>query len=400
MVKLWQSIKLSQALHCGTCNIDYPPAEPRLFSFNSPLGACGKCEGFGDTVDLDMKLIVPDDRKSIRDGAIAPWSTPAYAPNLDELLDLAEELDLPVDVPFKQLSPRQIQTLLDGNASMGYNGLSGFFAWLERKKYKMHVRVFLSRWRSYNRCADCQGARLNPLALSYRFGGRNLAELCRLPIAELDQELDSLQLSDRQRQIAYNPLRQLRARLGYLIAVGLGYLQLDRPLRTLSGGEAQRTALSAALGSCLVNMLYVLDEPSVGLHPHDVEQLAEAILGLKQRGNTVLMIEHEEALLNRADWLIEVGPKAGDSGGRIVYSGDRQSVDSENCLTGAYLTGQRCVPIPSKRRQPSSSIQIMGCRGNNLKSIDAEFPLGVLCLVTGVSGSGKSSLVQDTLCGR
>ncbi|MEZ6137853.1 MAG: excinuclease ABC subunit UvrA [Pirellulaceae bacterium] len=395
----WRVAKLSRQLHCATCNIDFPTAEPRLFSFNSPLGACSQCEGFGDTIDLDMDLVVPDQRKSIAEGAIAPWSTPAYSQYLDELLDVAEALPIPVDIPFQQLNKSQIKLLRDGRPSAGYGGLKGFFAWLERKKYKMHVRVFLSRWRSYNRCSKCDGARLNDVALSYCVGGRNIAEMCELQITELKSLLESLTLTDREREIASVPLQQTLARLGYLITVGLGYLNLNRPLRTLSGGEAQRTALTAALGSSLVNMLYVLDEPSVGLHPHDVEQLAKAISNLTQRGNTVVIIEHEEALLDRAHWIIEVGPAAGSSGGEIVYSGPRENLSQSDSLTGNYLSRKRCVPIPIQRRKPTGTIQLTGCTGHNLKSIDVEFPLGVLCLVTGVSGSGKSSLVQDTLCG-
>jgi excinuclease ABC subunit A len=304
----WHRQKFSRQLHCSVCDITYPAAEPRLFSFNSPLGACDKCEGFGDTIDLDMSLIVPDPRKTLRDGAIAPWRTPAYSHNLDALIDMADSLAIPLDVPFHQLTKKQVAIIREGDPRAGFEGLEGFFGWLERKKYKMHVRVFLSRWRSYNQCDRCRGARLNPLALSYRLAGKNMAEMCQLQIAALAEELKRLGLSPRQTEIAKVPLSQVLSRLGYLQGVGLGYLTLDRTLRTLSGGEAQRTALTAALGSSLVNMLYVLDEPSVGLHPHDVQQLAGAIGKLTERGNTVLMIEHEEALLDRADWLIEVGP--------------------------------------------------------------------------------------------
>jgi excinuclease ABC subunit A len=394
----WAVVKLSRHLHCPDCEIDFPQPEPRLFSFNSPLGACATCEGFGDTIDLDMELIVPNSQLTIRNGAIAPWNTPAYSHNLDELIEVADELGIPLDVPFSKLTKKQVAQFRDGDSSVGYDGLTGFFKLLERKKYKMHVRVFLSRWRSYSRCTACNGARLNTQALSFRVGGRNLAELCDLKISELINTLGAVQFEERERQIAKIPLEQALARLGYLQSVGLGYLKLGRTLRTLSGGEAQRTALSAALGSSLVNMLYVLDEPSVGLHPYDVEQLAGAIEGLTGRGNTVIMIEHEEALLDRAEWLLEVGPAAGSSGGEVVFAGPRSAIESSGCLTGDYLSGKRSVPIPAKRRKPTGFITLKHCTGNNLKGIDVEFPLGVLCLVTGVSGSGKSSLVQDTLC--
>lgn len=396
----WICLEFTDKLSCKTCGIDYPPASNQLFSFNSPLGACPKCEGFGDTVDLDMNLIVPDRKKSLADGAIAPWSTPAYRECLDELLASAKQLKIPIDVPFSQLTPQQVKVIREGDKKTGFYGLDGFFAWLERKKYKMHVRVFLSRWRSYNRCDCCLGARLKPEALAYRVAGCSLAELCNLPVTQLAQRLrQSLKLERKQAQIAKIPLQQILARLGFLESVGLGYLTLDRTLRTLSGGEVQRTSLTSALGSSLVNMLYVLDEPSVGLHPHDVRQLADAIEALQVRGNTVVMIEHEEELLRRAHWLVEVGPQAGVAGGKIVYSGPQQEMRAANTLTADYLSGRRIVPRPQVPRQPSGWLTLTGCRGNNLQSIDVKFPLGVLCIVSGVSGSGKSSLVQDTLYG-
>ncbi len=396
----WSALQLSHQLRCPQCGIDYPEPEPRLFSFNSPLGACPTCEGFGDTIDLDMDLVVPDKSKTLRDGAIAPWTTPAHSHHLDELLDVADEVELPVDVPFGKLTKKQVKLLIDGDPKRGVAGLKGFFAGLERKKYKMHVRVFLSRWRSYNTCHDCGGARLNRLALAFRVAGRNFAELCDIEIGELVQFLSDVELDTRRQHIVAGPREQVQSRLGYLLDVGLGYLTLNRTLRTLSGGEAQRTALTAALGSSLVNMLYVLDEPSVGLHPHDVRQLATAIEGLAGRGNTVVMIEHEEELLRRAQWLIEVGPHAGAGGGSIVFSGDQTALAKQKSLTGDYLAGRRQLFIPTQRRAlKNDSIRLRGCSGHNLKQVDVEFPLGVLCLVTGVSGSGKSSLVQDTLYG-
>lgn len=395
----WVPWRLSYQLRCTECGIDYPDPEPRLFHFNSPLGACPTCEGFGDTIDLDLDRVVPDQSKSLREGAIAPWTTPAYRHYLDELLDGAQELALPVDVPFRKLTKKQTKLLLDGDDKLGFGGLKGFFAALERKKYKMHVRVFLSRWRSYNTCRDCCGSRLNRTALAFQMAGRNFSQLCELQIRELSEFLTKLELPTSMAPIVAGPLEQVQLRLGYLLEVGLGYLTLNRTLRSLSGGEAQRTALTAALGSSLVNMLYVLDEPSVGLHPHDVRQLALAIERLTTRGNTVVMIEHEEELLRRAQWLIEVGPQAGEGGGKIVFSGSQADLAKSSSLTGDYLAGRRQLPIPGRRRPTTGTIRLSGCTGNNLKRLDVEFPLGVLCLVTGVSGSGKSSLVQDTLYG-
>lgn len=396
----WIELKFSSKLWCASCAIEFPSASPGLFSFNSPLGACPKCEGFGDTVDLDMDLVIPDRSKSISDGAIAPWNSPAYSECLDELLKVAKSLAIPTNVPYSKLTAKQQSLVRHGDKSTGYGGLDGFFNWLERKKYKMHVRVFLSRWRSYNRCDQCSGARLRPEALSYKLAELSLAEMSEVPVAELSQLLKTkIVLDDRQFQIAKVPLQQVLNRLSFLESVGLGYLTLDRTLRTLSGGEAQRTALTAALGSSLVNMLYVLDEPSVGLHPHDVQQLASAIQTLRGRGNTVVLIEHEEELLRQSDWIVEVGPAAGSGGGRIVFSGPRQQLNESSTLTADYLSGRRVVPVANSPRKPDGWIKLTNCRGNNLKGIDVEFPLGVLCLVTGVSGSGKSSLVQDTLYG-
>ncbi len=423
---VWQVVLLSHQLRCLKCGIDYPDPEPRLFSFNSPLGACPLCEGFGDTVDLDMNLVVPNPSLTLREGAVAPWNTPSARPAYDELLQCASKMNVRLDVPYSRLNEAERQKIIDGVPAVGFGGLKGFFEYLERKKYKMHVRVFLARWRSYSRCPQCQGKRLSPQALAFRVAGLNLAELCALEIDEAirlfhrlrepshrstssktaqstpvgagSKDLSDNLLDDRQRSIGKELLEQTWLRLGYLQAVGLGYLTLDRTLRTLSGGECQRTALTAALGSSLVNMLYVLDEPSVGLHPYDVEQLSRAIVGLARRGNTVVMVEHEEALLEKADWLIEVGPQAGVNGGRIVFAGNlKQMKASKESLTGAYLSGKRAVPIPLQRRQPTGWLKLLGCTGHNLQNVSASFPLGVLCLVTGVSGSGKSSLVQDTL---
>ena len=395
----WSIFELHQDLVCGNCKTELPAPEPRLFSFNSPLGACSQCEGFGDTIDLDDKLVIPDRSKSLAEGAIAPWTTPAYEHNLDELLDIAEELLLPTDVPYSKLTKRQQRLVWEGSDDGLFEGIQGFFRWLDTKKYKMHVRVFISRWRSYNRCSLCSGQRLNPAALAFKVGGLNIADACELQIDELANFLDHLELTSRQQEVVTEPLSQIRNRLGYLQIVGLGYLQLDRTIRTLSGGEAQRTALTAALGSTLVNMLYVLDEPSVGLHPHDVAHLADAIEGLKSRGNTVVIVEHEEALLHKADSLIEVGPAAGVHGGEIVAQGSMEHLADLGTLTGDYLGGLREVPIPAHRRLPRKHIKISNCSGNNLKNISVSIPLELLCVVTGVSGSGKSSLIQDTLHG-
>jgi len=397
----WRIYPVSTHRRCDDCAIEYPAPEPRLFSFNSPLGACPTCEGFGDVVDLDWQLLVPDPRKSIREGALAPWNSPSFRHELEELLKLAPRLRIDVDCPFSDLGPAVLKQLLDGVPDAGYAGVRDFFARLERKKYKMHVRVFLSRWRSYSRCPACSGQRLRPEALAYRLGGCDLAALCRLEIEDAVKFFETLNLPSRESEVAHELLLQIRARLGYLCKVGLGYLQLDRTLRTLSGGEAQRVALTGSLGSSLVNMLYVLDEPTAGLHPHDVHRLIQAIRSLRTRGNSVVVVEHDEDLIRAADQVVEVGPAAGAGGGQIVFQGTpTELLEPGRSLTGEYLAGRRGVePEQRQRRQPRGWIRLLQASGHNLQQVDAEFPLGVLCLVTGVSGSGKSTLVEDTLYG-
>jgi excinuclease ABC subunit A len=386
-------------LACEDCGIEYPEPEPRLFSFNSPMGACPACEGFGNTIDLDMDLIVPDRGRSLREGAIAPWSTPAYAQELKALFALAHDYDIPTDVPFRQLSQRQIDLIVHGVHERSFAGLDGFFAALERRKYKMHIRVFLSRWRSHRPCPACGGLRLRPESLCTRLGGKNIGEIGAMKVRDAAAFFRDLDLSDHERNVGRMMLEQVRARLAYLEAVGLGYLTLDRMLRTLSGGEARRVALTSALGSSLVGMLYVLDEPSIGLHPRDIRQLLGAIQQLRDRNNTVVVVEHEEAIIRTADQVVEIGPGAGQRGGKIVFQGTPAAMEqSPDSFTGDYLAGRRGVGSIGSRREPNHGwLRLAGARGNNLRNVTVEFPLGVLCLVTGVSGSGKSTLVQDTL---
>jgi len=397
--RAWRRLVFSDRMRCEDCGRDYPVPEPRLFNFNSPLGACPECEGFGNVIDVDMELVVPDPNKSIREGAIAPWNSPAYAHELEKLLALAGDFGIPVDVPFRELEPKHLELIVHGVPERNFGGLDGFFAWLERRKYKMHIRVFLSRWRSYRPCPACGGKRLKPEALAVRVGGLNMAEILAMKVCQAAEFFRSLQLSEWEYQVGRMMLEQVQARLEYLETVGLGYLTLDRTLRTLSGGEARRVALSSALSSSLVNMLYVLDEPSIGLHPRDISRLVEALHRLRDRGNTVVVVEHEEAIIRAADEVVEIGPGAGERGGRVVFQGPPEQLeDSPQSLTGDYLAGRRAIrPSPRRRLPDHGWIRLSGARGNNLKNLTVEFPLGVLCLVTGVSGSGKSTLVQDTL---
>lgn len=398
--RTWLRNDYSRRLYCKSCNISYNDPTPQLFSFNSPLGACSVCEGFGNTIDLDDDLIIPDRSKTLREGAVAPWNSPAYAHELEELLALAADYDLPVDIPYSELTERHKKIIRDGVPERAFGGLKGFFAWLERRKYKMHLRVFLSRWRSSKLCHGCGGARLNPESLSWKLAGKNISEITALRIDDAAQLFASLELTPTERKTARVMLDQLESRLTFLRKVGLGYLKLDRTLRTLSGGEAQRVALTSALGSSLVNMLYVLDEPSVGLHPADVNRLLDAVKSLRDRGNTVVLVEHEEQMLRESDWLVEVGPGAGDAGGQITFSGKLDEMLAGNTVTGDFLAGRRGVAVPQSRRTATRGwVKLSGARGNNLKNLTVEFPLGVLCLVTGVSGSGKSTLVQETLYG-
>lgn len=399
--RAWNKRVVSRLFRCDECDIDYPDPVPRLFNFNNPLGACPTCEGFGDIVDVDMDLVVPDKSLSLAEGAIAPWRTPAYEHELHELLALADDYDIPVDVPYRKLKKKHLKLIQRGVPERDFGGLDGFFAWLERKKYKMHVRIFATRFRSYRPCHDCGGKRFKPEALSYQIGDKNIAEVLALQADQTRAFFKELELGDREQQIAAEPLRQISDRLGYLQDVGLGYLQLDRTLRTLSGGETQRVALTSALGSSLVNMLYVLDEPTAGLHPVDVDRLSDSIVSLRDRGNTVVVVEHDETMIRLADRVIEIGPTAGTSGGRVMFEGTpEEMLGDAKSLTGQFLNGDRGWTLREREpRDPRGYIKLSGASGHNLQNIDVEFPLGVLCLVTGVSGSGKSSLVQDTLYG-
>jgi excinuclease ABC subunit A len=392
-------LRFSRRWRCESCDRDYPQPEPRLFNWNNPLGACPACRGFGDVIDIDMDRVVPDKSKSLRDGAIVPWNAPAYAHELDELLALADDYKIPVDIPFAELAPRHLKMIHDGVRERNFGGLRGFFNWLERKKYKMHIRVFLSRWRSYRTCPTCGGRRLRDVALATRVGGRNIAEVAALEVREAARLFESIELSDHDRSVGRVMLDQIARRLGYLEAVGLGYLTLDRPMRTLSGGEAQRVALTKALGAGLVNTLYVLDEPSIGLHERDTRRLVDVVTALRDSRNSVVVVEHDESFLRAADHLVDMGPGAGDAGGKVVYQGPLDGLESvSNSATADFLTGRRTIHRPASRRPPAHGwIRVRGARGNNLKNINVAFPLGVLCVVTGVSGSGKSTLVEGTL---
>ena len=392
-----RELKFNQHFECSRCAIRYEDPDPRLFSFNNPFGACPKCQGFGRAVGIDLDLVIPDREKSLREGAISPWTTPKWHGYLRSLLRIAYDAKLRVDVPFKELTPRELDIILNGHED--FDGIYDFFKMAEKKVYKIYYRILLSKYRGYTRCDGCGGARLRPEALYIKVGGKTIYDIVRMTIGETHRFFDELALTPFEKDVAKRILEELQRRLKYLFDVGIGYLTLDRLSNTLSGGESQRINLATALGSSLVGSLYVLDEPSIGLHPRDNDKLISILKSLRDVGNTVIVVEHDADMMHAADSLIDMGPKAGEFGGEIVYQGTTVGIMSaKGSLTGRYLGGDLTIPVPAKRRKPSAKkIVVRGARENNLKSIDVAFPLKVLVAVTGVSGSGKSTLVHDVL---
>ena len=391
-----EEIRFDAEFNCSSCGRAFKVAEPNLFSFNSPLGACPTCHGFGKTINIDMDKVIPNPDLSIEQEAIAPWNTPAYEGMYWELEHVAHRYGIPLDVPFRELTPEQKEMIIDG--VNGYPGIKGFFDWLQTKRYKVHVRVFLSRFRGYALCPDCGGSRLKPEGLNVYIGEKNIHEFCLMSIGQLRDFFQHLTLTGQQTAKSERLLLEVRSRLRYLDEVGLGYLTLDRQTRTLSGGEAQRISLASALGSSLTDTLYVLDEPTVGLHSRDTTRLLRVLKTLRTRGNTVVVIEHDPGVIREADKIIDMGPGAGENGGEIVFSGSfRRLLRSRPSLTGAYLREGRFIPHRGKRREPQGFLVIRGARQHNLKNIDLRIPLGTFTCLTGVSGSGKSTLVNDIL---
>jgi excinuclease ABC subunit A len=407
-----ERLVFSERFDCRACGIEYETPQPRLFSFNNPFGACPTCHGFGNIIELDMALVVPDPSLSINQGAIEPWSKPHYRTQLAELKRAARKAAIRLDVPWTDLSDDEKRFVVegDGDPSTGsgssrpesrgdYEGIRGFFRWLERKKYKVHVRVFLSRYRGYLTCPDCGGARLRREARNVRVGGRTVDEVSALTVDAAQEFFAELQLSEKESAVADKVLKEIRKRLSFLSDVGLDYLSLDRLSSTLSGGESQRINLATSLGSALVGTLYVLDEPSIGLHSRDNQRLIDILRQLRDQGNTVLVVEHDEDMIRVADHIVDLGLGAGEQGGRIVYSGDLAGLLLEpRSLTAKYLRNELAIPVPSPRRKGiGQKIRLRGASEHNLKDIDIHIPLNTLTCVTGVSGSGKSTLVHDVL---
>jgi excinuclease ABC subunit A len=387
----------NERFECKTCKIIYQDPEASLFSFNNPYGACPRCQGFGNTIDFDLDLVIPDKNKTLAEGAVEPWTKPRYRGLQNEMRRAARARGVPLDVPYYNLEAGQRRWLVEGEGD--FAGIRGFFDYLERKKYKLYVRVFLSRYRGYTLCPDCQGGRLRREALNVRVQQKNITEVCRLSIQDAYHFFNELRLSAQEQTIAEKILEEIRSRLKFLYRVGLEYLTLDRLASTLSGGESQRIQLATALGSNLVGALYVLDEPSIGLHPRDTGRLIEIMKTLRDLGNTVLVVEHDSEMMSEADKLLDLGPGAGEHGGRIIYAGDMEGLRTDpHSLTGRYLSGELQIPVPKERRKPGKAwLRIRGARQHNLKSIDVEIPLGLMVCVSGVSGSGKSTLVHDVL---
>jgi excinuclease ABC subunit A len=398
--KARQRLRFSQRFECKSDGSRYDEPEPRLFSFNNPYGACPRCQGFGNTIDFDLDLVIPDKGKTLNEGAIEPWTKPKYRPLFTELKRFARSAAIPLDVPWLELEPEQQKLIITGEpGARGFGGVNGFFQHLERKKYKLHVRVFLSRYRGYSLCSACGGSRLRTEARQVKIDGKNICEVCSMTVEEAARFFNQISLSPQQAAIAEKLLIELRERLRFLNDVGLEYLTLDRLASTLSGGEAQRIQLATSLGSRLVGTLYVLDEPSIGLHSRDTHRLIKILHDLRDLGNTILVVEHDPDIMRAADRILDLGPGAGENGGRVVGAGTYNEIKKmPHSLTGRYLADELHIQVPNKRRQPGAhKIRIGGARAHNLKRIDLEIPLGMLVAITGVSGSGKSSLLHDVL---
>ncbi len=388
-----QTIPLGRAFRCYPCDLALEPPQPLLFSFNHPLGACPECKGFGNILEYDEDRVIPNKNLSLAQGAIDPWTKPAYREWQEEFLPQARRWGIDMQKPYRDLSEQERERIWKGK-----DGIADFFAWLEGKRYKLHVRVFLSRYKGAVVCPRCGGTRLRPEALAVRVGGFHIHQASELPITEAARWLQGLSLTTMEQEIAKEVLRQIEQKLGYLLRVGLGYLTLSRQTRTLSGGEAQRINLANQLGSQLTGTLYVLDEPSIGLHARDTARLTAILRDLVALGNTAIVVEHDRSVIESADHVVEMGPGSGARGGEVVFSGPQAEFSRSDCLTARYLRDEERIAVPDLRRKGSGhALLLLGAREHNLKGIDLAVPLRTFTCITGVSGSGKSTLLYDTL---
>jgi len=392
-----QQLPFSEKFQCKNCKLNYIRPEPQLFSFNNPFGACPTCQGFGNTIGLDMNLVIPNRELSLERGAIEPFTKPQFEDWRDELKKFAKREGISMTEPFAALPSEQQEAVIEGKN--GFTGVTGLFDYLETKKYKLHVRVMLSKYRGYTRCPDCKGGRLRQEARDVYVGGKTLPQVSSLSIKDARVFFDGLELTKEQMAIADRLLKEVQSRLKFLDDVGLDYLSLDRLASTLSGGEAQRIQLATHLGSSLVGALYVLDEPSIGLHPRDSARLIALLENLRDIGNTVLVVEHEAEMMRAADYILDIGPGAGELGGEVIYEGNFENLlKDEHSLTGKYLRGEAQIKTPKEHRQPGKhQLAIRGARAHNLRNIDVTIPLEELVCITGVSGSGKSTLIHECL---
>ncbi len=391
-----EKLRFTERFECAYDGTRVPAPSPQLFSFNNPRGACERCNGFGAVLEYDESLIVCNPDRSLRDGAIDPWTKPRYDNKRRTLADFARREGISMDVPWSDLTGAQRHLLLNAK-TRGYKGIFPFLVDLEEKKYKQYIRIFLRQYQTAQECPDCHGTRLKPEALNVRVADKTIPDVSSLSVGRLFEWIDNLELSPFEHSVAETILREARDRIRFLRDVGLDYLTLDRATRTLSGGEAQRIGLANSLGSQLVDTLYVLDEPSIGLHPRDMGRLLGLLHKLRDSGNTVLVVEHDPAAIEAADFMVEMGPGSGEHGGQVVFAGPMSRV-SESPLTGKYLTGEREIPLPLERRRLGPRwITLTGAREHNLLRVDIRVPIGAMTVVTGVSGSGKSTLVHDVL---
>lgn len=397
---LQKDLLFNQEFACPHCNIPYTEPEPQIFSFNTPLGACPTCQGFGRTVGIDEDLVIPNKTKTLKDGAIFCWTFPRWINNFSDLANIAAVSGIRLDVPYIDLTEKEKNIIWNG--CKNFDGIYKFFKFIEEKSvYKIHYRVFLSRFRGYTSCFACKGSRLRVEALNIKIAEKNIGQIVQLTLADCLKFFEELHLTEMEQKIGVRILNEIRKRLKYLVDVGIAYLTLDRLSNSLSGGESQRINLATALGSSLVGALYVLDEPTIGLHSRDTLKLISILKSLRNLGNTVILVEHDKEIMQHADYIIDLGPLAGTNGGKIIFSGNINEIKSDNnSLTGKYLSGTLTIPVPDFRKNGSGKfIVVKGARENNLKNIDLKIPLNCFVCITGVSGSGKSTLVHDILYG-